>query len=824
MKFLFIVFTTLLMLLNIANAQFTSVKDGAWRVPSTWSTDPNATALPDSTSSVVVNHLLSSVGGDVCRDLTINGKVWSGEYLQIFGNLVNKGELRDHPDHGSDYLTVSIYGSITNDGLYITGTTNFEGSGDHHLGTINNNTINFGYANCKNSSSTIVVDNVANISGNLLLHGSKLLLPGGHVTPDTLVLNNGLVDGGVIECNNNVIKGINGTIGWGGAVSFAPQHTFVIDAIFEGDINFNGSSIDSTPGTTTFIGNIINNGTLANAPNNSTVFVEGNITNNGRIESVGTHPDHGIKLEFKNGNLINNGVLKNRIIFYNSHTFTNNSDSIGVQAIGGFDSNTTVSVVGNLVFNTKIIGDYVFNYDAYINMNGGKIILPSSGKLINFGMENTLLEANNSILENAIKSSIRNSTIIDPKILYLKTSNPTIFYGDIEIITNGILTGQAEIYGNIVNNGEVKNSYLQLFGDITNNGSWNSNILMHGNTNQTVTFTELSVFNNTLVLKSEFEGSSYQWKRNGESITDANSIEYYISNVTENDAGVYNCLVDGTNLSRDIIINLGNAPEQEVLLEQHFDSSDELSDWNVIKTNPTNTWVLGNLDGLNFNQIDQTSLNSAICPYDANVEQDEFIVSPAISIGEGEATLEFYVGYNSQWSSNANIKLMLVTNDGNNWDEIWNYNITTTNWEWNKFEVDMTPYSNNSDIKLAWEYTGKDGDFVGLDNVKLTGYKYVTDIVHEVENMIPTKYLLSQNYPNPFNPSTVIEFAIPEKSDVNLIVFNSIGEEVTKLVNQEMIAGYHSVNFDASNLSSGIYFYRISAGSFTKTNKMLLIK
>ncbi len=88
----------------------------------------------------------------------------------------------------------------------------------------------------------------------------------------------------------------------------------------------------------------------------------------------------------------------------------------------------------------------------------------------------------------------------------------------------------------------------------------------------------------------------------------------------------------------------------------------------------------------------------------------------------------------------------------------------------------------------------------------------------------PKDYSLLQNYPNPFNPSTIIEFSLPGNSIVTLKIYNSLGEEVAELVNGELQAGYHSVNFNASNISSGIYFYRISAGSFVQTKKMILIK
>ncbi len=89
---------------------------------------------------------------------------------------------------------------------------------------------------------------------------------------------------------------------------------------------------------------------------------------------------------------------------------------------------------------------------------------------------------------------------------------------------------------------------------------------------------------------------------------------------------------------------------------------------------------------------------------------------------------------------------------------------------------------------------------------------------------IPQKFSLSQNYPNPFNPTTVISYSVPEKSEVTLKVFNLLGQEVATLVNSVQNVGAHEVNFNASNLSSGIYFYTIKAGSFTSTRKMMLIK
>ena len=89
---------------------------------------------------------------------------------------------------------------------------------------------------------------------------------------------------------------------------------------------------------------------------------------------------------------------------------------------------------------------------------------------------------------------------------------------------------------------------------------------------------------------------------------------------------------------------------------------------------------------------------------------------------------------------------------------------------------------------------------------------------------VPVEYNVSQNYPNPFNPTTKINFSIPQSEYVNLKVYNVIGQEVATLVNKELNAGNYSVDFNAENLSSGIYMYTINAGSYTITKKMMLVK
>jgi len=89
---------------------------------------------------------------------------------------------------------------------------------------------------------------------------------------------------------------------------------------------------------------------------------------------------------------------------------------------------------------------------------------------------------------------------------------------------------------------------------------------------------------------------------------------------------------------------------------------------------------------------------------------------------------------------------------------------------------------------------------------------------------IPAEFELSQNYPNPFNPSTTIRYGLPSRSHVTLTVFNILGQQVATLVEGEMEAGYHEAVFDASRLASGVYLYRLQAGDFVQTKRLVLLR
>ncbi len=120
-------------------------------------------------------------------------------------------------------------------------------------------------------------------------------------------------------------------------------------------------------------------------------------------------------------------------------------------------------------------------------------------------------------------------------------------------------------------------------------------------------------------------------------------------------------------------------------------------------------------------------------------------------------------------------------------------------------------------VSIAGKYSYR------LKQIDVDGSFKYSDVV-EVTVATPSKFELLQNYPNPFNPTTEISFDLPKESNVKLSVFNVLGQKVADLLNEKLSAGTHSVKFDGSNLTSGIYFYKMQSNGFTAIKKMILVK
>jgi len=149
--------------------------------------------------------------------------------------------------------------------------------------------------------------------------------------------------------------------------------------------------------------------------------------------------------------------------------------------------------------------------------------------------------------------------------------------------------------------------------------------------------------------------------------------------------------------------------------------------------------------------------------------------------------------------------------------------------------LNITSIPPGSTVGTTSNYTVRvDSNFSGTFNfnfkIACDGWLYWIDseIVNilgvENEIVIPVNFSLYQNYPNPFNPNTKIKYGIPERTFIDLRIYDILGREVELLMNEEQDAGYYEINFNAANLSSGVYFYRLQAGSFIETKKMVLMK
>lgn len=150
----------------------------------------------------------------------------------------------------------------------------------------------------------------------------------------------------------------------------------------------------------------------------------------------------------------------------------------------------------------------------------------------------------------------------------------------------------------------------------------------------------------------------------------------------------------------------------------------------------------------------------------------------------------------------------LVKFDGNNWTHFYTENSGIPDYRINSVSFDK--FGN------IWVAT--------MNGFCVYNESGVVEVDEEINTEFPNNFILDQNYPNPFNPSTTINFQTPKNSYANLSIYNILGQKVETLVNDYVTAGSHSVNWDAANMPSGIYVYRLEVGSFSVSKKMVLIK
>ena len=260
------------------------------------------------------------------------------------------------------------------------------------------------------------------------------------------------------------------------------------------------------------------------------------------------------------------------------------------------------------------------------------------------------------------------------------------------------------------------------------------------------------------------------------------------------------------------------------------------------------TFRLVNLSGQDFSTVPfdlrfklGAAPNTFIAYFAPVTVPDTESAPPQLAIPLMDTVVNHYVVENSGFVLPVELASFTSNVNKNNVSLAWTTSTETNN---QGFDIERTLVGSNEWTKVGnvagngtttspKDYTFSDRANTGNYNYRLKQIDFNGAVnYHQLSNEVivglPTVYAISQNYPNPFNPSTKIDFELPYDSKVSILLYDISGREVGKLVNEQLAAGYHNVQFNGSNLASGMYFYRINAqgGSqnFVSTKKMVLIK
>ena len=193
-------------------------------------------------------------------------------------------------------------------------------------------------------------------------------------------------------------------------------------------------------------------------------------------------------------------------------------------------------------------------------------------------------------------------------------------------------------------------------------------------------------------------------------------------------------------------------------------------------------------------------------------------------------TLGAYQGYSVSLSGDGNTAIVGGYPDNNFTGAAWVYTRTAGVWKQLGSKLVGTGAAGDAEqgISVSLSSDGNTAIVGGFADDIFKGAAWVftraVSSVRESGGGEPLQFGLDQNYPNPFNPSTTIKYELPRTSQVNLVVYDILGREVSVLVNEIREAGFHEVNFNGSSLATGVYFYQLQAGNFVATKRFLLLK
>ena len=476
-----------------------------------------------------------------------------------------------------------------------------------------------------------------------------------------------------------------------------------------------------------------------------------------------------------------------------------NGTAGAIHTLAGGTAGTLFTATGN----PKLIatGTTGANFFAYAN-NTNSVISDFSGTDATGNATGLTFGAGNNAANTAFINSLKNITISG------NTSIPAGTYGSLIINGSGAVV---TFSGDVVINGilTLTDGLIQLDGNnLTANGISGGNATSYVQTNGAGRLTINNVgATNTLFPVGNTSYNPVTINNGGTADNFSVSVQNTIDNPTPDNTQA---------VQRQWNISEAVAGGSNVVLTFQWAGSEEGA--GVVR----GSLVIGHFTGGAYTDVPCNPVAGSD-PYTITSTGGVTSFSPFILGNMAIAPVEL-----SSFSSNVtrnNVKLnwSTISEENNSGFDVERKN---SNGVWTK----ITNVAGNGTTNIAHSYTFEDRNLLtGKYNYRLKqidfngNYKYY-ELSNEVVVGIPSAYALSQNYPNPFNPSTTINYELPKSNFVSLKVYDMMGREVANLVNQTQDAGFYSIKFDASKLTSGIYFYKIQAADFSAVKKLMLVK
>jgi hypothetical protein len=511
----------------------------------------------------------------------------------------------------------------------------------------------------------------------------------------------------------------------------------------------------------------------------------------------------------------------------NTHTFKTNVEIAGILAFPRIVANT--SLIINFGSNTVKVG-------GAIQLNGSNTSTQSGGRTYNMGTstielngttaQNTLggtdlpTAFTNLTLNNSTGVTIANAVTVSGMLnlggnnSYTNLNNITGYTGLTYSATTTQTTG-SELGASITNLTINNSNNVTLGGNVTvtgtltlTNGALNKNgftLTLSGSVATTGTggISEAQVLNNPSGANVGGLGALIT---SGADLGNTTVTRGYSALTGNSNSGIKRWYkitpANNTGLSATLVFPYSEGDELNLIAEGNlrlFRSTDDGATWTLMTANVThdqgaNTFTITGLDGFSM-----WTLGNSENPLPVELEN-----LTARIIGN-------IVTLNWSTSTEVNSHQFVVEKSEN---DVWNA-IGSVNAAGNSNSPKVYSFTDNNLQPGKYQYRLKMIDNDG-------SYEYSSSV--EVDIEIPKEFALMQNYPNPFNPVTNINYTIPVNSKVMLVIYSISGEKVAELVNEAQVAGSYSIPFNASNLASGTYVYRLIANDFVQTKKMLLIK